>query len=43
MLGKEVMELAYQPAVSVSGLPNGNYIIAVLTEENTYRQLLVVE
>ncbi len=43
MLGKQVMELAYRPTVNVSGLPKGNYIIAVPTEERTYRQLLVVE
>lgn len=43
MLGNQAVEMAYQPMVDVSALPKGNYIIAVLTEENTYRQLLVVE
>lgn len=43
MLGKRVMGLPYQPTIDVSGLPKGNYIIAMHTEERTYRQLLVVE
>lgn len=43
MLGKKVIELAYRPTVTIAALRPGNYIIAVLTEEYTYRQLLVVE
>lgn len=43
MLGKRVMEFAYRPTIDVSGLKKGSYVVAVLTEEYTYRQLLVVE
>ena len=43
MLGNKVMEMSFVNTMDVSRLPSGSYIIAVNTEEITYRQLLVVE
>ena len=43
MMGSLVFSSVFWPALDVSGLASGNYIVAVHTEERPYRQLLMVE
>lgn len=43
MLGKEVLHQPYTTQLDVSGLPAGNYVLAVYTEDGVLREKLVVE